>query len=95
MRNPDGLYRYQNGESILIYNGADVNEFSMFEYNGELYFVDRGKSTVILMRYSPEDESLTQAAEIDNYSSGTQIQDGCFYYLDSDGKEQCAKINPK
>lgn len=95
MRNPDGLYRYQNNESILIYNSADVHEFSMFEYNKELYFVDLGETTDILMKYSPEDGSLTQSAEIYDYVSGTKIQDGCFYYQDSDGKEQCAEINLK
>ena len=91
-RNPDGLYRYQNGESTLICNNSDVNEFSLLEHSKKLFFVVRSVETSKLMKYDPASGKTTEVATCNDYSSGSKIKDDYFYYRDSNGKEKQIKI---
>lgn len=91
-RNPDGLYRYQNGESTLIDNNPAINEFSLFEHDNKLYYVVLRDELSKLTQYNPKDGKISELATCSDYSSGSTIKDGYFYYLDSEGKEKQTKI---
>ena len=91
-RNPDGLYRYQNSESTLVYDNSDVNEFSLFEYDGKLYFIVRNGETIKLIQYNPIDEKVTEVLTCNDFRSGPKIKDGYFYYQDSEDNIKRIKI---
>ena len=95
-RLPDGLYSYRNGESVLIDDYENTDEFSMDEYNGKLYYMARSESyyeqdgdkSSRLMCYNPESGVLSKVADCDSYSSGGYVSDGKYYYRDYD-ENQC------
>ena len=93
MRNPDGLYCYQDGESRLISDDSDINEFSLLGYDGELYFVIRGDSVDQLMRYDPKDKTLDEVLQCNNVVSNPKIMNGYFYYRNSSYEIQEMKIS--
>lgn len=91
-RNPDGLYRYRNGESVLIDNDSGIDEFSLYEHDKQLYYITRRDGTVKLMQYNPQDGQITEAAVCSDYNSGFKIKNGYFCYRDSAGKERQVQI---
>ena len=93
MRNPDGLYRYQNDKSRLVSDDANINEFSLFENDGELYFITRCDEADKLMRYDPEDEKITEVLVCSDFVRGPKIIDGYFYYLNSEYEIEQLKLN--
>lgn len=93
MRNPDGLYRYQNDKSRLVSDDANINEFSLFEHDGELYFITRCDEADKLMRYDPEDEKITEVLVCSDFVRGPKIIDGYFYYLNSEYEIEQLKLN--
>ena len=80
MRLPYGLYRYQNGESTLISDDGKINEYSLIEHDGKLFF--HSWTTCALMRYDPDEDSIYTVMDCDNLRSGPKIIGGFFYYLD-------------
>jgi hypothetical protein len=86
------LYRYENGESTLIDDELNIDEYSLFEHDGKLYYIVRGEETNKLMQYNPKDENITEILMCKNFSSRGKIVDGYFYYLDSDGEIQQVRI---
>lgn len=92
-RNPDGLYRYQNEESVLIDDHSGINEISLYEHDKMLYYIIQHDETVKLMNYNPKDGQITEVATCNNYSSGSKIRDGYFYYWDLAGKETRVQIS--
>lgn len=86
------LYRYENGESTLIDDTDSISEYSLFENDSKLYYFIRDGKTGKLMQYNPKDGKLSDVATCNDYSSGGKIINGCFYYLDSDGEIQQAKM---
>ena len=89
-RNPDGLYSYRNGESVLIDDCENIEEFSMDEYNGKLYYMARSESyyekdgdkSSRLMCYDPGTDVLSEVADCDSYSGSGYVSDGKYYYRD-------------
>ena len=82
MRTPDGLYMYKDGKSTLISDNTDINEFSLCEYQNELYFVKNYDEMYILMKYNPSDQKSEEVAILENYAGYgyNMIKNGRFYY---------------
>ena len=82
MLSPDGLYVYQNGESKLISDNENIDEYSLFSYDGDLYYIiwAEGTSPWKLMKYNPDTEEVMEVTEIENLSRDPKIIDGCLYY---------------
>ena len=86
-RNPNGLFCYENGQSTLIDDNMNINEYSLFEYNGRLYYVVFREDDA-LFEYNPESKERSKMLSLSNYSSGGEIINGYFHYLDTDGNLQ-------
>jgi hypothetical protein len=86
------LFRYENGESTLIDITDDFREFTLFEYNGKLYYFKRDGEIGKLMQHNPKDETITEILTCSNFKSGGKIINGYFYYLDSAGDIQQVKM---
>lgn len=84
MRNPNGLHCIRNGSDRLISDNADIHEFSMTPYGGELYFtVFTDEYSRPLFKYNSQDNSIQRVASIDGFSREMRLKNGCVYYLDS------------
>lgn len=100
-RSPDGLYSYRDGESVLIDDDSDINEFTLFEYDNKLYYaVKKGYSSTgplkeheaKLMCYDPADGTVSEAAYCEDFVSGGKIVDGVYYYYDTSDNKREVKI---
>ncbi len=60
MRNPDGLYRYENGESSLIDDNESVNEFSLSEKDGKLFYTVSVNGNEEAFEYDPANKTVYQ-----------------------------------
>ena len=88
------LYRYKNGKSTLIDNAAaGIDEYSLFEYEGKLYYVV-GKTTHVLKNYDPKTRKVSKIIELKDYSGGHRIINNVFYYYDHSHNKCQVKINP-
>ena len=92
MRRPDGLYLFKNGESKLISNNADINEFSLFEHDNKLYYLIFYNDTNKLMQYDPITENVKEMLVCDDYSGDPKIKNGYFYYMDSKNNIKSVKL---
>jgi len=77
------LFRYENGESTLIDGTDSVKEYSMFEYDGNLYYIAWEDGAGKLMQYNSKDRQIKEISTCSDYSSNPEIKNGYFYYLDS------------
>lgn len=92
-RCPDGLYKYENGRSILIDSNSDINEFSLRSYNDKIYYVARTEETYILMSYDTKLQILSRGIELEDYDRGKKVDDKFFYYVNSEGEDQKVRIS--
>ena len=92
MRHPDGLYRYSGSESKLISDSPDIDEYSLFEHDGQLYYILKGNEKDQLMRYDPDAEMAATVLLCDDFAGEPKIKNGYFYYIDSNHKNQRTKI---
>lgn len=87
------LFRYKNGESILVDCGTQrISEYTIFEYDGKLCYVVWEDGERKLMQYDPEDCSVTEIVACDGFYDEGQIASGYFYYLDNNHKLHRVKI---
>lgn len=82
MRMPDGLYMYKDGKSTLISDDADINEYSLCEYQNELYFIKQKAGKYVLMKYNLSDTKIKEVLMIESYYGYNKIKNGRFYYRD-------------
>lgn len=80
------IFRYENGESKLIDNKPDIDEYSLSEHDGKLYYIVKNGKTGRLNEYNPKNEKVTEVVTCDDYSDGSTIKNGYFYYQNSEGK---------
>ncbi len=66
MRNPDGLYRYENGESSLIDGNGAINEFSLAENNGKLYYTASTDGVTEAFEYDPISDAVNSLGIAEN-----------------------------
>lgn len=95
-RCPDGLYRYENGNSILIDNNSNINEFSLCSYKDKIYYVVRtiDIDTDILMAYDTKLQITFRITELEDYDHNkNSADDKFFYYVNSKGESQKVEIS--
>ncbi len=94
-RSPDGLYKYENGESQLIDNTEVYPDYNLIKYDHLLFYVLCENNAVWkLKQYNPENSTVSEIATLENYKnlSGT-ISNDQFIYKNESG--ETIKINIK
>lgn len=86
------LFRYEKGESRLISDEPDINEYSLFESDGKLYYVVRSGERKKLMEYNPKDENIAEVVKCDDFRRDGKIVKGYFSYKDEDWVVRRVKI---
>lgn len=92
-RFPYGLYRYQNGKNKLISDSENINEYSLFEHDMKLYYVQQFNEEYKLMQYNPADESIKELLSFYDFSTGARIIGDYFYYFDKGNEWKRVKMN--
>lgn len=81
-RFPDGLFKYTETGSEKIETDGDIQEYSLFSSDDDLFFIVKENDGFSLQRYSTDISEITVITSVNNFSRAKGIKNGYYYYQD-------------